>query len=147
MKASDLTRTSLASQIIRYGVGTLRAITFMALLIIYLVWVWSTTGQTLGGSFRGTEAFSGLWGTVAFLVSLPAFSYLCTAQDKTGNFVGQSVVVTLLFLSYGVVSGFFLLLGLALSADVSSLQEGAAFGGTFSPILTVGLAMVLANVV
>lgn len=142
-----MTRTSLASQIVRYGVGTLRGLTFMVLLIIYLVWVWSMTGQTLGGSFRGAEAFSGLWPNVAFLVSLPVFSYLCTAQDKTGSFLGQSVVVTLLFLSYGVASGFALLLSLAISADGASLQEGAALGGTLSPLLTVGLAMILATVV
>ncbi|WP_449372725.1 hypothetical protein [Arthrobacter psychrolactophilus] len=147
MEASDLTRTSLASQIVRYGVGTLRAITFMVLLIVYLVWVWSITGQTLGGSFRGPEAFSGLWLTAAFLVSLSAFSYLCTAQDKTGNFVGQSVVVTLLFLSYGVASGFVLLLGLAFSVDAASFHEGAVLGGTLSPLLTVGVAMILATVV
>lgn len=145
--SSEFTRTTVASQIVRYGIGTLRGVTFAALMSIYLVRVVLMIGQTFGGSYREPGNSSGAWLTLAFLVSLPIFAYLCTAQDKSGNFVAQSVVVTLLFLGYGVVSACLLLLILALSESVASVQEGIGLVGNFSPILVVGLTIILATIV
>ncbi|MGP9503936.1 hypothetical protein ACT3TS_17190, partial [Specibacter sp. AOP5-B1-6] len=85
---------------------------------------------------------------LAFLVSLPGLGYLCTARDKRGNFFAPSVMVVLIFLSYGLLTGYILFLGLAIvSGATSVVWMVSTWMSILSPILAVALSMLLAGIV
>ncbi|AIY00206.1 hypothetical protein ART_0607 [Arthrobacter sp. PAMC 25486] len=85
---------------------------------------------------------------MAFSVSLPGFGYLCTVRDKNGNFMAPTVMVVLIFISYGLLAGVVLVLGLYLAIETSSTMGNVAMWvGILSPILSVALSMLLAGIV
>lgn len=147
MKIAEANRGTVAARIARHGVGLLRGITFTALLIIYVVWTLAVAVQIVVEAGGPVVTFKGALIGVAFLVSLPGLGYLCTAQDKGRNFLAPSVMVVLLFLSYGLLAGYVLFLGLAFASEATSVvREVSMWVGILSPILAVALTMLLAGI-
>lgn len=142
----EAARGTVAVQIARYGVGLLRGITFTALLIIYVVWVLTISAQFWVGPGTDIGVFTSALVGLAFLISLPALGHLCTVQDKGGNFAAPSAMVVLLFISYGLLTGYILLWGLAFAGTATTLSMVAQGVGTLSPLLAVALTMLLAGI-
>lgn len=148
VKTAEEALGTVAARIARHGVGLLRGITFTALLIIYVVWTLAVAVQIVVESGGPVVTFKGALIGLAFLVSLPGLGYLCTARDKGGNFMTPSVMVVLLFLSYGLLTGYILFLGLAfVSGATSVVWMVSTWVGVLSPILAVALTMLLAGIV
>lgn len=147
VKITEADRGTVAVQISHHSIGLLRGTAFTALLIIYVAW-------TLAVAFQSSVLFSGFVAPylgaligLAFLVSLPGFGYLCTVRDKNGNFMAPTVMVVLIFISYGLLAGVILVLGLSLAIGRSStVGEVAMWVGILSPILSVALSMLLAGI-
>ena len=125
--------------------GLLRGVTFTALLTTYVVGVLAISFNIMAGPSLGVGAFTSVLIGVPLLVSLPVLAYLCTVRDKGGNFVAPSVMVVLLFLSYGLLTGYVLILGLASASAEATLRTVAQGIGVISPILAVALTMLLAG--
>ncbi|MEV8184044.1 hypothetical protein [Specibacter sp. NPDC078692] len=148
VKITEADRGTVTAQISRHSIGLLRGTTSTALLIIYIAW-------TLAVAFQNSVQFSGSMTSylgaligLAFLISLPGFGYLCTVRDKNGNFTAPTVMVVLIFISYGLLTGVILVLGLAFAiGTTSTVGEVVMWVGILSPILSVALSMLLAGIV
>ena len=82
-------------------------------LASYVVGVLAISFNTsLAGPGLGVGAFTSVLLGVGFLVSLPVLAYVHSAGQGR-HFVAPSVMVVLLFLSYGLLTGYVLILGLA----------------------------------
>lgn len=148
VKIAEAARGTVAARIARHGVGLLRGIAFTALLIIYVAWTLAVAVQILFGSGGVVAPFHGALIGLVFLVSLPGLGYLCIARDKGGNFMAPSVMVVLIFLSYGLLAGYILFLGLAFVSEATSMvREVSMWVGILSPILSVALSMLLSGIV
>jgi hypothetical protein len=139
---------TVAAQISRHSIGLLRGTVFTALLIIYVAWTLAVSSQILIHSGGSATPYLGALIGLAFLISLPGFGYLCTVRDKNGNFMAPTVMVVLIFISYGLLAGVILVLGLSLAiGTTSTVGEAAMWVGILSPILSVALTMLLAGIV
>lgn len=148
VKIAEADRGTVTAQISRHSIGLLRGTSFTALLIIYVAWTLAVAFQS-SVQFSGSVApYLGALIGLAFLISLPGFGYLCTVRDKNGNFMAPTVMVVLIFISYGLLAGAILLLGLAFAiGTTSTVGEIAMWVGILSPILSVALSMLLAGIV
>ncbi|WP_269936528.1 hypothetical protein [Arthrobacter sp. HY1533] len=145
---TEADRGTVVAQISRHSIALLRATASTALLIIYVVWTLAVSSQILIHSGGGATPYLGALIGLAFLMSLPGFGYLCTVRDKNGNFAAPSVMVVLIFISYGLLAGVILVLGLSLALETSStVGQVAMWAGILSPILSVALSMPLAGIV
>lgn len=147
-KTTEADSGTVVAQISRHSVAFLRATASTALLIIYVAWTLAVTSQILIHSGGGGTPYLGALIGLAFLVSLLGFGYLCTGRDKNGNFMAPSVMVVLIFISYGLLAAVILVLGLSLALETSStVGQVAMWAGILSPILSVALSMLLAGIV
>lgn len=148
VKITEADSGTVAAQISRHSIGLLRGTVFTALLIIYVAWTLAVSSQILIHSGGGGTPYLGALIGLAFSVSLLGFGYLCTVRDKHGNFMAPSVMVVLIFISYGLLAGVILVLGLSWAIGTSStVGEVAMWVGILSPILSVALSMLLAGIV
>lgn len=148
VKISEADSGTVAAQISRHSIGLLRGTAFTTLLIIYVAWTLAVSSQILIHSGGGATPYLGAIIGLAFLISLLGFGYLCTVRDKNGNFMAPTVMVVLIFISYGLLAGVILVLGLSFAIGTSStVGDVSMWVGILSPILSVALSMLLSGIV
>ncbi|WP_218711650.1 hypothetical protein [Arthrobacter sp. BF1] len=147
VKITEATRDTAIAGLIRYAMGLLRSTAFTCLLIVYVIWTLAVATQILFQPDGDVPPLQGFLFGLAFLISLPGLGYLCLARDKGGNFMAPSVMVALIFTSYGLLAGYILFAGLAFMNWANwMVRDVSMWVGILSPILTVALSMLLAGI-
>lgn len=147
VRVAEPARDTVIVGLARYAMGLLRSTAFTCLLIGYVIWTLAVATQVLFQPDGVVPPLQGFLFGLAFLISLPGLGYLCLARDQGGNFMAPTVMVALIFISYGLLAGYILFAGLAFMAWANWIvRDVSMWVGILSPILTVALSMLLAGI-